>query len=56
MTTALFIPWCVQLEISSWDLELLIIGLVNEMYIVSGNDEVKDAYSYVATQADFDEF
>jgi hypothetical protein len=26
MTTALFIPWCVQLEISSWDLELLIIG------------------------------
>jgi hypothetical protein len=56
MTTALFMLRCVQLGISIRDLDLLTIGLVNEMYIESGNDEVKDAYSYVATQADFDKF
>jgi hypothetical protein len=56
MTTALFMLRCVQLGISIRDLDFLTIGLVNEMYIESGKDEVKDAYSYVATQADFDRF
>jgi hypothetical protein len=56
MTTALFMLRCVQLGISIRDLDLLTIGLVNEMYIESGNDEAQGAYSYVATQADFDRF
>jgi hypothetical protein len=56
MTTALFMLRCVQLGISIRDLDLLTIGLVNEMYIENGNDEAQDAYSYVATQADFDLF
>lgn len=56
MTTALFMLRCVQLGISIRDLDLLTIGLVNEMYIENGNDEVKGAYSYVATQHDMDLF
>lgn len=56
MTTPLFLLRCVQLGISIRDLDLLTIGMVNDMYVESGNDEVKEAYSYVATQADFDAF
>jgi hypothetical protein len=46
----------VQLGISIRDLDLLTIGMVNDMYVESGNDEAKGAYSYVATQRDFDAF
>lgn len=56
MTTPLFLLRCVQLGISIRDLDLLTIGMVNDMYIESGNDEAKDSCSYVATQADFDAF
>ena len=49
MTTPLFLLRCVQLGISIQDLDLLTIGMVNDMYAESGNDEVKEAYSYVAT-------
>ena len=56
MTTPLFLLRCVQLGISIRDLDLLTIGMVNDMYVESGNDEAKDSYSYVATQADFDRF
>lgn len=43
---------CVQLGISVSDLELLSIGLVNDMFIESKNDEYK--YPVIATQADID--
>lgn len=56
MTTPLFLLRCVQLGISIRDLELLTVGMVNDMYIESANDEAKDAYHVVATQADFDKF
>lgn len=57
MTTPLFLLRCVQLGLSIRDLELLTIGMVNDMYAESRNDEVAgESYSYVATQADFDLF
>jgi len=55
MTTALFMLRCLQVGLSIRDLDLLTIGMVNEMFIESRNDEVADkAYHRVATQADFD--
>ena len=56
MTTALFMLRCVQIGLSIRDLDLLTIGMVNEMFIESRNDEVKGAYSTLATQKDFDLF
>ena len=52
MTTPLFLLRCVQLGISIRD--LLTIGMVNDMYVESRNDEHK--YAVVATQEDFDRF
>ena len=54
MTTPLFLLRCVQLGLSIRDLELLTIGMVNDMYVESWNDEHK--YTVVATQEDFDKF
>ena len=54
MTTPLFLLRCVQLGISIRDLDLLTVGLVNDMYIESDNDPEK--YAQVATQADMDSF
>ena len=54
MTTSLFLLRCVQLGLSIRDLDLLTIGMVNDMYIESRNDE--DKYATVATQRDFDLF
>ncbi|MDI9241056.1 hypothetical protein [Fusibacillus kribbianus] len=57
MTTPLFLLRCVQLGISIRDLDLLTIGMVNDMYVESGNDQDADRkYSVIATQADFDRF
>lgn len=57
MTTPLFLLRCVQLGISIRDLDLLTIGMVNDMYVESGNDQNADKnYSVLATQADFDRF
>lgn len=55
MTTPLFLLRCVQLGISIRDLDLLTIGMVNDMYAESGNDEYK-GYKVVAIQEDFDKF
>lgn len=52
MTTPLFLLRCVQLGLSIRDLDLLTIGMVNDMYVESRNDEHK--YAVVATQEDFD--
>ena len=54
MTTPLFLLRCVQLGLSMADLELLSIGLINDMYAESMNDECK--YAVVAEQEDFDRF
>ena len=52
-----FLLRCVQLGISVRDLDLLTIGMVNDMYVESGNDQDADKnYSVLATQADFDRF
>lgn len=52
MTTPLFLLRCVQLGISIRDLDLLSIGLVNDMYAESGNDSCN--YAQLADQEDFD--
>lgn len=54
MTTPLFLLRCVQLGISIRDLDLLSIGMVNDMFAESRNDECK--YAILATQDDFDKF
>ena len=54
MTTPLFLLRCVQLGLSMQDLELLSIGLINDMYAESRNDECK--YAQMATQEDMDRF
>lgn len=54
MTTPLFLLRCVQLGLSIRDLDLLTIGMVNDMYAESRNDDFK--YKEVATQEDFDKF
>lgn len=54
MTTPLFLLRCVQLGISMADMELLSIGLINDMYAESRNDECK--YAELATQEDMDLF
>ncbi len=54
MTTPLFLLRCVQLGLSIRDLDLLTIGMVNDMYAESRNDDCK--YAEVATQDDFDNF
>lgn len=54
MTTPLFLLRCVQLGLSMQDLELLSIGLINDMYAESRNDECK--YAQIATQEDMDKF
>lgn len=45
---------CVQLGISIADLDLLTIGLVNDMFTERQNDEYP--YQELASQADFDRF
>lgn len=54
MTTPLFLLRCVQLGLSMADLEMLSIGLINDMYAESRNDEWK--YATLATQKDMDRF
>lgn len=54
MTTPLFLLRCVQLGLSMADMELLSIGLVNDMY----TEQVNDGYRYceLGTQEDMDLF
>ena len=54
MTTPLFLLRCVQLGLSIRDLDLLTIGMVNDMFAESRNDDCK--YNTVAAQEDFDKF
>ena len=52
MTTTMYLLRCLQLGLSLSDLYLLTIGLVNDMYCESRNDDYK--YIEIATQEDFD--
>lgn len=54
MTTPLFLLRCVQIGLSIRDLDLLTIGMVNDMYAESRNDEYK--YREIASQEDMDHF
>ena len=55
MTTGLFLLRCVQVGLSIRDLDLLTIGMVNEMFIESRNDEYGE-YCEIADQSRFDLF
>ena len=54
MTTPLFLLRCVQIGLSLSDLDLLTIGMVNEMFIEKDNDDIQ--FNYKATQDYFDKF
>ena len=54
MTTPLFLLRCVQLGISIRDLDLLTIGVVNDMFAESRNDGC--SYRALASQQDMDLF
>ena len=54
MTTPLFLLRCVLIGLSLRDLDLLTIGMVNDMYAESRNDSYD--YREVATQSDYDNF
>ena len=51
MTTPLFLLRCVQIGLSLSELDLLTIGVVNDMFTERENDEYK-----LADQSDFDKF
>ena len=50
----MFLLRCVQLGLSIRDLDLLTIGMVNDMFAESRNADYK--YDTLATQEDFDKF
>lgn len=54
MTTPLFMLRCVQLGISIADLDLLTVGLVNDMFMESSRDKIE--WKEQASQADMDRF
>ena len=55
MTTALLHLRAVQLGISVGDLDLLTIGMINDMFAELSNDR-EGSYAQLATQEDFDRF
>ena len=55
MNTGLFLLRCVQIGLSLTDLDLLTIGMVNEMFIEKDNDDF-EGWTQKATQLDFDQF
>jgi hypothetical protein len=54
MTTPLFLLRCLQIGLSLRDLDLVTIGMVNDMYAESRNDDYN--YRELASQEDFDNF
>ena len=55
MTTPLFLLRCIQLGISIRDLDLLTIGMVNDMFTESRNNDY-NGYTEVTTQTDYNLF
>ena len=54
MNTALFLLRCAELGLSMNDLDLLTIGMVNDMFVEKSNDEYQ--WKELADQTDFDKF
>ena len=54
MNTPLFMLRCLQIGLSIRELDLLTIGMVNDMFIENMNDDYK--YPEPATQEDMDKF
>lgn len=54
MTTPLFLLRTVQMGLSLGEMDLLSIGMVNDMFVEQGNDDYP--YREIATQEDFDKF
>ena len=54
MTTPLFLLRCLQVGLSLRDLDLLTVGMVNDIFAEQLNDDCK--YATLATQEDFDRF
>jgi len=55
MTTPLFLLRCKQLGLTLTELDMLTIGLINDMFAERGNDDY-EGWSEVAGQEDFDSF
>ena len=55
MTTPLFLLRCKQLGLSMTELDLLTIGVINNIFTERENDEY-DGWTEIAEQADFDLF
>lgn len=55
MTTPLFLLRCVQIGLSLSELDLLTIGVVNDMFTEKENDDYT-GWHELASQADFDSF
>lgn len=55
MTAALFLLRAVQVGISISDLDLLTMGMINDMYAEAHNDQ-EGEYAQLADQEDFDHF
>jgi len=54
MTTPLFLLRCMQIGLSMRDLDLLTVGMVNDIFVENMNDDYD--YREVASQSDFDKF
>jgi hypothetical protein len=55
MTTPLFLLRCKQLGLSMTELDLLTIGLINDMFCERERDDF-DGWTEIAGQSDFDKF
>ncbi len=54
MTTPLFLLRCLQVGLSIRELDLLTVGMVNDIFIENSNDYCE--YATVASQGDYDAF
>lgn len=54
MTTPLFLLRCLQIGLSLRDLDLLTVGMVNDIFVENQNDDYE--YKELANKDDFDEF
>ena len=54
MNTPLFLLRCLQVGLSLSELDLVTIGMVNDIFVESRNDDYK--YETLASQEDFDRF
>lgn len=54
MTTPLFLLRCLQIGLSLRDVDLMTVGMLNDIFVENQNDDYE--YDEVADQADFDAF